>query len=245
MKDLPNDGETPTKSARADRVRVGRWFFPTVSVALLAVVLIGFAPTFYLRPLFTARPLPTYLYVHGTVLTSWFALVVAQTCLVAARRTDLHRRLGVLAVLNAGLVMLLSAVVAVRAVARYFAAGVDPAEIQFIVIGDLVSLALFAGLIVVAVRLRHRPDWHKRLMAVSCVVIIGPAIARLERLGLGVPVPAVLLSMLGVLCAYDLVLLRRLHRATLWSSLVFAIAMGSLLLVVDTATGRAIIEALR
>ncbi len=245
MKDLPNDGETPTKSARADRVRAWRWFFPTVSVVLLSVVLIGFAPTFYLRPLFTARPLPTYLYVHGTVLTSWFALVVAQTCLVAAGRTDLHRRLGVVAVLNAGLVMLLSAVVAVRAVARYFAAGVDPAEIQFIVIGDLVSLALFAGLIVVAVRLRHRPDWHKRLMAVSCVVIIGPAIARLERLGLGVPVPAVLLSMLMVLCAYDLVVLRRVHRATLWSSLVFAIAMGSLLLVVDTATGRAIIEALR
>src|SRR5258706_441214 len=119
MRDLPSAGETPMKPALVDRVRASRWFFPTASFVLLAAVIIGFAPTFYLRPPFAMRPLPVYLYVHGTVLTTWFALVVVQTWLVAVRRTDLHRRLGVVAVFNAGLVVLLSAVVAVRAVARY------------------------------------------------------------------------------------------------------------------------------
>ena len=222
-----------------------RRFFPGISGALLAAVLIGFAPTFYLRTLFNVPPIPAYVYVHGVVLTTWFVLVFAQTCLVAAHRTDLHRRLGLVAVVDAVLVVLVSAMVAVRAVARYEAGGMDPAAIQFIVIGDLVSLAVFSILIVAAVRLRRRPDWHKRLMAVGCFIIIGPAVARLEHLGLAVPVPAVLLLLLVVLAVYDFVGLGRLHRATMWSSLLVVIALGAVLLVVGTPTAHAVIDALR
>jgi hypothetical protein len=222
-----------------------RWFFPLVSGALLSAVLLGFAPTFYLRPLFTARPLPAYLYAHGTVLTAWFALMFAQTCLVAARRTDLHRRLGVVAVGDAALVAIFSGVVAIRAVPRYIAGGVDAGEIQLIVIGDLVSLAVFCALVVAAVRMRRRPDWHKRLMAVASVMIIGPAIARLERLGLAVPVPAAILAPLLALAVYDRVGLGRLHPATLWSSLLVVVAVGAVFMVVGTPTGRALIDLLR
>jgi hypothetical protein len=222
-----------------------RWFFPGISGALLAAVLVGFSPTLYLRTLFNVPPIPAYLYLHGVVLTTWFVLVFAQTCLVAAHRTDLHRRLGLVTVVDAVLVVLVSAFVTVRAVARYDAAGVDSAHIQFIVIGDLVSLVLFSILLVAAVRLRRRPDWHKRLMAVCCFIIIGPAIARLERLGLAVPVPAVLLLLLAALAVHDLVGLRRLHRATMWSSLLVLVALAAVLFVVGTAAGSAAVDALR
>jgi hypothetical protein len=56
---------------------------------------------------------------------------------VAAQRIALHRRLGVAGALTAAVLVPLSGFVAVRAIPRYAAAGVDPAEIQFIVIGDL------------------------------------------------------------------------------------------------------------
>ena len=82
-------------------------------------------------------------------------------------------------------------------------------------------------------------------MTVSCFIIIGPAIARLERLGLAVPVPAVLLLLLVVLAVYDLFVLGRLHRATIWSSLLVVIALGAVVLVVGTATGQAVVDALR
>jgi hypothetical protein len=228
-----------------DRVSRSRWFFPCVSGVLLGAVLVGFAPTFYLRPLFNGSPIPAYLYVHGVLLTTWFVLVFAQTCLVAAHRTDLHRRLGLLAVVDAVLVVLVSTFVTVRAVPRYVAIGMDPAQMQFIVIGDLVSLAVFSALLAAAVRFRRQPEWHKRFMTVCCVIIIGPAIARLERLGLGVPVPAALLLLLVVLAVYDFVGLRRLHRATIWSSLVVLVALGAVLLVVGTAAGSAVVDALR
>ena len=49
-------------------------FFFIAQVALLIAVLVGFSPTFYLRPLFKVHPLPAVLYVHGAVLTGWFML---------------------------------------------------------------------------------------------------------------------------------------------------------------------------
>ena len=50
--------------------------------------------TFYLRPQFQTTPLPTYLLIHGFVFTLWIAFFLAQTTRVAARRTDVPRRLG-------------------------------------------------------------------------------------------------------------------------------------------------------
>jgi hypothetical protein len=245
MRESLSVGGTMSQAALSNRISRSRWFFPCVSGGLLAAVLIGFSPTFYLRTFFNVSPIPAYLYVHGVVLTAWFVSVFAQTCLVAAHRTDLHRRLGVLAVLDGVLVVLVSTFVTVRAVPRYVANGMDPAQMQFIVIGDLVSLVVFATLLAAAVRFRRRPEWHKRFMTVCCFIIIGPAIARLERLGLGAPVPAVLLLLLVVLAVYDFIGLRRLHRATIWSSLLVLIALAAVLRVVGTTAGSAVVDALR
>jgi len=70
-------------------------FFAAMSAVILAIVLSGFAPTLYLRPVFKPLPIPGYLYLHGIVLTSWFVWFTMQTFLIQSRRTALHRRLGV------------------------------------------------------------------------------------------------------------------------------------------------------
>jgi hypothetical protein len=57
-------------------------------------VLVGFAPTYYLRPRFVSTPLPFYLHAHGIVFSAWIAFFIAQAMLVAVRRTDVHRKLG-------------------------------------------------------------------------------------------------------------------------------------------------------
>ena len=82
-----------------------RWFFVGAAVFVLSIVFLGFAPTFYLRPLFAPhfplRPVPLYRYVHGTVMTLWYVLFLIQASLVARGRTHLHRRIGVVAALTA------------------------------------------------------------------------------------------------------------------------------------------------
>ena len=83
---------TPAISRR----RRERWFYLSMSIAAVITVFAGFAPTYYLRPYFNTSPLMPLLHLHGMVFTSWLALFLVQTTLVAAHRTDIHRRLGIL-----------------------------------------------------------------------------------------------------------------------------------------------------
>jgi len=50
----------------------------------------------YRQQLYGTPALSPFLYFHGMLFTSGVVLFVTQTALVAARRTDMHRRLGVI-----------------------------------------------------------------------------------------------------------------------------------------------------
>jgi hypothetical protein len=54
-----------------------RAFYLTMAVALAATVFVGFAPSFFLRPLFLGWPSPNepIFYVH-TVFASWYVLLI-------------------------------------------------------------------------------------------------------------------------------------------------------------------------
>src|SRR5687768_5057694 len=72
-----------------------RWFFGAMGLGLAVIVFVGFAPTYYL-PRAGAPGLAPHLHAHGAVTTAWLLLFVVQVGLVAAHRTDLHRKLGAL-----------------------------------------------------------------------------------------------------------------------------------------------------
>jgi hypothetical protein len=87
-------------------------FFFVAHLVLLVVVLVGFSPTFFLRPLLKDRPLPGVLDLHGAVLTSWFLLTVLQGWLIRTRRLRLHRRIGCYAVASYAAVVVVMGVIA-------------------------------------------------------------------------------------------------------------------------------------
>jgi len=74
-----------------------RRFFTGMGIVIAAVIVAGFAPTYFFRPLTGQPPLSPLLHLHGIVFSAWVALFVAQTSLVATRRTAVHRRLGLTA----------------------------------------------------------------------------------------------------------------------------------------------------
>ena len=60
-------------------------------------------------------------------------------------------------------------------------------------------------------------------MTASCAVLFPPINARLARLGgLDLPLPALILLPLLVVGVYDLITLKRLHRATMWFGFLLA-----------------------
>ena len=140
-------------------------FFLVMAVVLFLPVAVGFGPTFFLRPWSGARdrlggPFPLHLIIHGSVLSAWFLLFVAQTWLVASHRVDLHRRLGVIGIGLAVAVVVASSVTIVRMVPRATITGAPEIVIQAVAVADTASLVTFASFVAAAVYLRRRVAAH-------------------------------------------------------------------------------------
>lgn len=98
--------------------RFDHLFFSGMALLLATAVFAGFARTYYLAGVFGV-PLPSFIiHLHGAAFSIWIGLFVTQTTLVAARRVDLHRRLGVLAFIWACLMIVLGVLAGMDALAR-------------------------------------------------------------------------------------------------------------------------------
>ena len=157
------------------RVRERRIYI-AAAVLFPLIVLIGFARTYYLKGFFEAPAVPTLLHLHGVVMTAWVLLFVTQVWLISSRRVKLHQKLGYAGI---GLAVLVVAVggAAGLTVAKYGSAFTPP-SLQFLIIplGDLV---VFALIFAAAVYLRKKPAEHKRLMLLTAIGFLPPAIARI------------------------------------------------------------------
>jgi hypothetical protein len=240
----------------SERARARSKYFLGVAALLLALVFTGFARTFFARPFFDVPPIPWYLFVHGFVLASWFVLLVAQTVLVAAHRTDLHRRLGILGgVVAVALVgMSLVAVLGFPAHVKASVLSIDetfPVDVMRAVVWtDLASLLIFATFVGAALYWRRRSDVHKRLMVLASMAILGPAVARI--LSLLAPPPALgagiqVLALVGLpltVVFYDLLATRRVQRTTVVGIAATLVATFGALAIANSSVGAAFVTAL-
>jgi uncharacterized membrane protein YozB (DUF420 family) len=194
--------------------------FLVAHVGLLAIVLVGFGRTFYLRALFTARPLPTLLLLHGIALTLWFALAVLQGALAMKEQRKWHGRIAWLAI-----PVVLATVCSGIAVNLRLAIQIESASSpeNMFVWANFMSLASFVILVAAGVARRRDYAAHHRLMLFASLAIIGPAFARFAfwpAVGLGLsfaPLFAVAGMLLLILLAigYDVLTSRRVQPATL------------------------------
>ena len=147
----------PTKPAAVlPGRRFDHLFFSTMSLLILATVFLGFARTYYLAGVFLA-PLPALIiHLHGAAFTCWILLLVTQTSLVSAGRTDIHRRLGIAGFFLACLMVILGVLAATNSLVRNAAPpGIDPKVFYVIPLGDMF---IFATLIFFAFRFRSNPQ---------------------------------------------------------------------------------------
>ena len=220
----------PGSEARAREHR----FFGGMAIALAVTVFAGFAPTYYLHgPLHSPFPLTTALKWHGAAFTTWMLLLVAQTSLVAANRTDLHRRLGVAGAALAVIMVGLGAYIAISRTAAGLTTAPPGMSVYVLLAVALMTIVVFPALVGAALWYRRRTDFHKRLMLIATLELVTAAVARLPFITPFGP-PAFFGAtdlFLGAIVIYDLVTLRRVHPATLWGGL-FLIASQPLRLVI-------------
>jgi hypothetical protein len=197
-----------------------------MSVGILVAVFIGFARTYYMRPQFQSTPLPLYLHVHGAAFSAWIALFVVQTSLVAARRTAVHRRLGVAGAALAAVMVVVALTAAIVSGRRNVAAGFETEALAFLTT-PLSSMAVFLTLVGTALYYRRRPETHKRLMLLATIGIIDAATARWPIAFVATSTWAYYaLADMFVLAAvaYDAVIRRSIHPAYIWGGLLMVVA---------------------
>ena len=228
---------TPVERATAERK-----FYTRMALFLVALVFLGFAPSFYLRDIVPSYPrpnptLPPSVLIHGGLFTLWMLIFIAQTQLVAAGRRDIHMKLGVVGMLLAVALIPVMYLVAIWQVARANQPPfTDPLTWTAI---PLAVIPPYAFLIWTGWRRRREPQWHKRAMLSAAIVIVmGPAVARLPIAPptlVGITVQLLLAMLLFVpLFIWDRRSLGRTHPAT-W--LGFSMGLVTLVPLVIFWTG--------
>jgi hypothetical protein len=205
-----------TLDAVIARAPAERRLYTWAAVVALLVVFAGFAPTYYLKGVIgEPGDLGTMRHVHGLVMTGWFALFLVQARLVAAGRTDIHRRLGAAGIVVAALVIGVGMATAIGAVrAGSTPNGIPPLVFLVLPTGEMVA---FAALFAAAIALRKRAAWHKRLMLLASLSMLAPAMARMPldfvRAG-GPPAFFAMVDLVLIACiAVDTLRNRRIHPA--------------------------------
>ncbi len=210
-----------------------------MAISLAVIVFIGFSRSFFLRPWYPesveyAAP-ETIFYVHGVLFSAWMLFLIMQALLVRSGNIALHRRTGVFgAVLAAAMVIIgiWGSLVGASRPGGFMGVPIPPEVFLTVPFFDM---AMFATFVVWAIAKRNYPQSHKRLMLFATINIIEAALARIPLAIVydNFPMSTFLLSDVFILpiILWDLVTLRRLHRVTVWAT-VLTIASQALRFVI-------------
>jgi hypothetical protein len=232
----------------AIRGRVRSRFYLGLSALMVAIMVVGFWPSYFGPMLRGDIDRPAVIQAHGIIFVGWMALLMTQVAFAARGRIDLHRRVGRYGIAYGWLVLAMGLIVGPAASVIHIRAGEwtrdRGAAFLLTTFGDMV---LFGGFFAAAVWHRARPEIHKRLMIAATVALLFAAIGRMQFID-SRPLLAVLwLSPLFLGMAHDSVTRRRIHMVYVAATL--ALFIGGMRILVEQSElwlriGRPVIDAI-
>ena len=231
--------------------RYDRAFYSGMAIAMALAVFVGFARTFYLSWYFgthatiSGGPFSPVVRLHAALFTAWVLLFLVQTSLVATHRVAVHRRMGVVGAVLAGLMVVAGTTIALETARRGGAPpGISPEQFLAIPLGDMAG---FIVLVALALWLRRNKEAHKRLMLLAYLAILVAAVARFPGvLPLG-PLAFYGFTFIPFLAAailYDRVTRGRVHPVYLWGGALLVASVPLRLAISATHTWQRVAEAL-
>jgi hypothetical protein len=219
-------------------------FYVGLTLFLIATVVVGFWPTYFGTLLSGGVARPLVMHVHGAIFTGWMVLLFVQVWLAASGRVRTHRRVGSFGIWYGALVWIMGIIATFAAPVIHVHAGewsVDRAAGFLILpVGDMI---LFGGFFGAAVRYRHKPEVHKRLIIAATVALAFAAVARMN-VALSIFF-AIWIAPMVALAAFDFLSARKIHSVTAVSIAVMTLAFARVILVESESwlvVGRALLR---
>lgn len=218
-------------------------FFLAMAAAFAAIVVVGFAKSYFFAGLIYS-PLPSaVVHVHAILMVSWVALLFLQIGFVATGNVRYHRRLGIALLLFAVLIVCIAVPTVVLA-ARRAGSGVG----SFQTFGDFAMLLVFPTLLILGYANRGDASAHKRFMLLATATLMAPAAVRwpfafVQDGPLGALVIFMVVPVL--LVVWDVTTLHRIHRSTLLGVSLLAILFPAGLLIARTPAWHVVMHWIR
>lgn len=206
-------------------IKRGESYFRVMPWVLIGIVIFGFG---WIRIQFPdqVQDLTGIYLIHAVLLCGWYLMLALQPRWIASARYDLHRKLGWSSLVLAVAMVISGYLITSAAIARqgFSIAGNDPVSSTIFPFSDIVTFIIAYTL---AIIFRRTGDAHKRLMLLSGMLMMDPAVAR-AILSVGLPEPLILLVELSLfmsLLIYDRRSLGKFHWASIVGLLLWVIQM--------------------
>jgi hypothetical protein len=205
----------PGVSSGTAAARLIRHFYVAIALFIALIVAVAFAKKAVSDLAHPFSPLPWVLHFHVALSGIWILLFVAQATLVDRNRLAWHRKLGAFGAVIGALLPIAGIATAI-ATARYHIAQGTPVRPAGIIlpISDMLAFAIIFGL---AIWLRARPEFHRRLMLMAACVLCSAAFAALPTWTAPANIKYSADALILAGAARDWVAMRRIHRVFLFA----------------------------
>lgn len=220
LADAPSPAPARQAARRGRPPKKLHGYFIIFTTVFALLVLAGFTRSFFIPVVSGTFSRPPIVHVHGAIFFGWTGLLLLQALLASTGKLRLHRKIGSGAAWLVAPMLILGAIVSARDTINDFKAGAGEERLSFFY-GELADLAMFGLLSGAAMLLRNKPEFHKRLVIMGSLGLLGAAVGRIDELGgWGF---TIFLVMIGSVALYDLASRRAVHVATVIGAAVLLV----------------------
>lgn len=171
------DRETTTP--RSLKTFLSRYFYLCMSLVMAGLVVWGFSRTVEANLVRANPPRPILLWIHGVAFSTWMAFFIVQSALVRVRKVSMHRFLGWF---GAGLATVMTALGFTTAVVmtRFDTVVLHQKGIDAFLSIPFTDMIVFGPCVAMAIYLRKKPEYHRRLIFTATCHLMDAAIGRFD-----------------------------------------------------------------
>ena len=169
------------EASRAKQLKtfLSRYFYFCMSLVMAVLVVWGFSHTVNTSLFHANPPRPLLLWMHGAAFSTWVVFFIAQSALVRVRKVSVHRFLGWFGAGLATVMVALGLRIAVI-MTRFDTVVLHQKDVDAFLGIPFADMIVFGTCMALAIYLRKRPEYHRRLVFIATCQLMDAALGRFD-----------------------------------------------------------------